>query len=330
MLRIHHDEVQNTPNSHLVPAKYQVFEDNSVRGDFSPRFHFFNDFKLDVHDLERKHNEIDVLILTHTFGFPENIKLIRKIIGNKILIEDCAHSYLSKYDNIYTGNFGDASIFSFGLAKFPPIGTGGICQINNLNHFPLFDQEYKKLNQKGNISTLLETIKILVYSIMLRPPLYGLITYRIGKKLDSKMDFTAKHNFHEYKGVKWVQMIIKSSSTFKKMLDIQSDNAKLLKSVLINPEFTVNQNIKAEPNYYCFPILMTNRDFLFNKLIKNGIEPGKHFHNSINWARNFGYKDGECPNTEKIVSKILTVPIHSGVSKKSILKIAKIINENIE
>ena len=48
---------------------------------------------------------------------------LKNIIKEKPLIEDCAHSFLSKKSGKLTGTFGDAAIFSFGKAKFPSIAA---------------------------------------------------------------------------------------------------------------------------------------------------------------------------------------------------------------
>ena len=75
--------------------------------------------QMDLEDLKIKVGDIDSLIITHTFGFPEKIDEIKNIVGKKIIIEDCAHSFLSKTNGVNTGNLADAAIFSTGLAKYP-------------------------------------------------------------------------------------------------------------------------------------------------------------------------------------------------------------------
>ena len=59
---------------------------------------------------------VDAIILTHIGGYPiPEIKKIADFCQNNeiLLIEDCAHSPLTKIDDKYVGSFGDASIFSF-------------------------------------------------------------------------------------------------------------------------------------------------------------------------------------------------------------------------
>ena len=70
---------------------------------------------------------VDAIVLTHIGGYPvpEIEKISNYCISNGILlIEDCAHSPLTKIDDRYVGTFGDASIFSFFPTKPIPAGEG--------------------------------------------------------------------------------------------------------------------------------------------------------------------------------------------------------------
>lgn len=288
-----------------------------------------HDLTLDKEDLKRKIGEIDVLVVTHTFGYPDDLDEIRIIAGNKIIIEDCAHSFLSIYKGKLTGLFGDAAIFSTGLAKFPPIGAGGFCLINNESKFPLFVAEYSKMEQIGSLASMKTYLKTLALSIMMKPPFYGLVTYRIGKKLYKKLDLTNKHNFPQFLGFKWVTKVFLSGQPyFIRLLKKQKENSKLLYELIDNKYIVPGINKDADPNGFVFPLFIQNRDELYDILLKNNIEPGKHFSRSLEWATEAGYKQGECKKTEEIVKRILTVPCHYGVSKSSIRKIASIINKH--
>jgi len=288
-----------------------------------------NNFKLDLNSLKRKIEQLDALVITHTFGFPDDFDAIKKIAGNKIIIEDCAHSFLSKYNGKYTGTLGHASIFSMGIGKFPAIGSGGFCIVNQPEKFPLFEEEYARIPNSTPFSFVKSFCKVLSFSLLLKPPWYGMFTYGIGKRLDSKMDFGGKFSFSESKGNPWAEKIFNNNfSLFERMLNKQTDNARALASSLtIAPPVLTDKDANI-PNYYAFPLLVKNRDMLYEKLLGNNIEPGKHFHKSLEWAQEFGYKKGECEGTEQLVTQILTVPVHYGISKKSIERIASIINEN--
>ena len=99
---------------------------------------------------------VDAIILTHIGGYP--IPEIKKIADfckfNKILlIEDCAHSPLTKIDDKYVGSFGDASIFSFFPTKPIPAGEGGIVLFKNKNisNKASIIRDYGKVNLNNKI-----------------------------------------------------------------------------------------------------------------------------------------------------------------------------------
>ena len=289
------------------------------------------DFKLDLKDLKEKVDTIDVLLITHTFGFLDAIEEIKTIAAGKIIIEDCAHSFLSNYNGNFAGSLADASIFSTGLGKFPAVGSGGLCLINENKKFPLFEEEYAKVSKPSGISSLKVFVKTIVFSFMMKPPFYGLITYKLGKKLDKKMDLGNKFTFDEFKGYSWSKKVFKNNISFyHRIKQRQTKNAKSLNDLIKNERIKILRDVneKNVANNYIFPLLVEKRDKLFDVLLENGIEPGKHFHKSLEWASEYGYKEGDCPNSEVIVRNIIAVPIHFGVSKKSLIKIAKIINEH--
>ena len=286
-----------------------------------------DEFKLDFDDLSKKIAEIDVLIITHTFGFPDNMDEIKKIAKNKIIIEDCSHSFLSKYKGQFTGKIGDAAIFSTGLAKFPPIGAGGFCLVNNFKIFPAFKTEYSKIPIPSKLESIKVFCKAVLSSIVLKPPFFGLFSYDLIKKLDQKLDVGNKFTFTETKGYKWVRVIFdKTLNFFYKESNKQGKNFKFL--ALKIPANCSNKQISEvhTPNYYIFPLLSKKRDELYNKLLENNIQAGKHFHNCLDWANDIGQNTGRCPNTEKITEQIITLPIHPEVNTKNIIKISDIIN----
>jgi dTDP-4-amino-4,6-dideoxygalactose transaminase len=287
-----------------------------------------NDLTLDINHLNENKTKIDVLIITHTFGTAEKVKEIKEILKDIIIIEDCSHAFLTSYQGKSCGTYGDAAIFSFGLGKFPPIGSGGLCVINNPGKFPTIDSEYQVLHFSNNLSALKEYVKILVYSFMLKSPFYGAFTYKIGKKLDARMDFTNKYSFYESKGFRWSRKMFENNLThFKTLLKKNQDNFLHINSLLL----IKHGNKSAESNHYIYPLLIEHRDKLYTSLIYNNIEAGRHFYKSIEWAKEFGYTIGMCPNSEQIIQRIITLPIHAGINKRALNKIAKIVNgENVK
>jgi len=89
-------------------------------------------FHIKIEDIEKKITpETKSILVCHTYGLPIDIKKIREIliqhptsnIQYPFVIEDCAHSFLGKFDGNYTGNFGDAALFSL-YKQFPSLRGG--------------------------------------------------------------------------------------------------------------------------------------------------------------------------------------------------------------
>ncbi len=182
-------------NKILLPS-YIGINDKEGSGVFDPieeyniEYIFYNlnkDLSIDMDDFNEKLNDTKIksVLVIHYFGFVQtDIEKIANICKkhNKLLIEDCAHSLLSKYKNKELGSFGDASFFS--LHKILPMDGGGILQINNpkiknpeisdTDHINLFSKfDFLKIAnmRRNNYQYLLEKLKELSAIEILYPKL---------------------------------------------------------------------------------------------------------------------------------------------------------------
>jgi len=90
------------------------------------------DASVNLSDVESKLDEnVKLIIVTHYFGFPQNITKIRQFCdGNNILLlEDCAHAFFGEHKGKAIGSYGDYSIAS--IMKFFPVYDGGCLASNN-------------------------------------------------------------------------------------------------------------------------------------------------------------------------------------------------------
>ena len=74
------------------------------------------------------------LLITHTFGIPQNIMIIKKILEinpKLILIEDISHAQGAKIENSFVGNIGIASFMSMQGDKSIGAGEGGVAFTND-------------------------------------------------------------------------------------------------------------------------------------------------------------------------------------------------------
>jgi dTDP-4-amino-4,6-dideoxygalactose transaminase len=86
-----------------------------------------DDLRPDLDDIRRRLTAgTRVIYVTHYFGFPQELKELRKLCDERgaFLLEDCALALFSRGPDGYVGRIGDAGVFS--LPKTLPVPDGGI------------------------------------------------------------------------------------------------------------------------------------------------------------------------------------------------------------
>jgi len=89
------------------------------------------DFSVDFDDVRaRMSPKVAVLLAIHYFGFPVDMAPFRELAKQhgSFVVEDCAHSFLSRVEGGYVGHGGDFALFSY--YKFAPSLAGGGLGIN--------------------------------------------------------------------------------------------------------------------------------------------------------------------------------------------------------
>ena len=102
------------------------------------------DLSFDLNMIESliSNSNVAAILAVHYFGFPTNIEEIVELCqkNNVHVVEDCAHSFLTKICGKSVGSFGDISIFS--MRKTLAIPDGGALKLNV--SIPLRPQSIKK------------------------------------------------------------------------------------------------------------------------------------------------------------------------------------------
>lgn len=90
-------------------------------------------------------DDVGVLIITHLYGVPTDLRAARKICTDKeiLLIEDCAQILGGSIAGRQVGTWGDASIFSFSYDKPISLGWGGVAVVNAPEKFILQEHTFK-------------------------------------------------------------------------------------------------------------------------------------------------------------------------------------------
>lgn len=120
-------------NAVLLPAYHcTALVEPVVRAGFQPIFYRIDsDFSIDIEDLHAKISpSVALTVVVHFFGFPADCGPVKSLAreNGSLLLEDCAHSFLSRSQGAFVGHASDFSIFSY--YKFAPSLTGGGLAIN--------------------------------------------------------------------------------------------------------------------------------------------------------------------------------------------------------
>jgi dTDP-4-amino-4,6-dideoxygalactose transaminase len=276
---------------------------------------------LDEVDLNRKVDRLDALIVTHSFGLSADINLIKQLAGHLPIIEDCAHAFMSTYQQAPVGSFFDMAVFSFGYGKFPVLGSGGLIVVNNPRYNQAVLEQVTSLQAPGTFNEIQFIGQRYLFSLLHSRLVFGLIHpilswLRTNRKVATYQD-SEKRPFRSAQ--------FQLDPSLKKqfvLVQKQQQHVKLIGHGIKSCN-TPMHNVTSGGNGFAFVILSDERDRLYDYLIQEGIGAGKHFEYAESWAQAFGYVPGDCPAFEQLVGKVLTVPSYHTLTQRDINRINK-------
>ena len=319
---------------------------------FEPIFidHYKDSSQIDINQLQKKINkfndEIGAVLLTHYNVNNSELSEISNICKkNKIiLIEDCAISIGSKFDNDYVGKFGDYSIFSFGFYKFINVLSGGMVFSKNKDFYN-FVIEKEKIWGEVKIYNLYKLIiKSFFIRLMSSKIIFNLIfpiikfAYKNDIRLIKKLLINdpkphKKESFPKKYQLRLSQLqihdIIFQFNNLEYQRKLREQNYKTYAKDIRNKKivfFHNEQNLLNENAYLNFPIIVKNKNKFINYMLDNEIDINPQFYRSVN-ELSFLNKYSETTSLiQGSVSNLVTLPTYSGINKNYILKIIEKIN----
>ena len=285
---------------------------------------------------------IGALIITHLFGFPDDIDKLLNITKEKgiIIIEDCANSLGSFYADKHTGTFGDISFFSFRIGK--PLGVGGgmLC----VNTAELQERITAYYNNIKLTTTAVSLCKIETEKLLYKRPLYGLFTRPMRNFAKDKffnkiifkgsaVDIYSKVCEDSVRKMSRRQLSIAyfNLKRFRENSEIRKNicnryREKLPRTML--PEL----NEKNTCNNSFFPVILPSANIL-EKLIKqlrcNNIDVSRFHYASPFLAYGNIISQEAFPNTLVLCERLINLPVLPKKSYDFYLPIIKIINAAI-
>lgn len=291
-----------------------------------------SDMTIDVDDiLNQIGPDISAVLITHYLGFPQPLDVICAVCRENgiAIIEDCAHALLSNCNAGPLGSLGDVAIFSF--RKTLPVPEGGALLVNNVNLLsnkrlacnPNYFSTYYVISEmiregitsnSQNISFLEKTICNLNYNIAC----FVRFIIRSFNKIFNKQLYSLVYPHNDYfnkqltcLGISHLAEKIINCNDYVFIKKQRRENfIYLLENIDVEQKYTVIFN--SLPEGVCplfFPVLVDNRDIIFQRLKNEGVDVYKWWGNltpSVPWDK--------YPNIVSMKKNILGLPVHQDLS----------------
>jgi dTDP-4-amino-4,6-dideoxygalactose transaminase len=287
---------------------------------------------IDVDDLSsRISSRTKAIYVTHYFGFTHDLdKIINVCIKNNLyLIEDCALSLFSSYNNNSIGIAGDVAVFS--LPKTLPVPDGGILLINkNAKWISRELTQPKLVKILKNIFPLLKSAlkRTLIHNISLIE-LHKVKTNNNGTtcqdmpKVCTRNEMPTSYyytNDIDNKDMShFTRYLIKTYDT-NEIIEKRRRNYKVLDAIFSRHPY-IMPLYKELPDQVCplfYPIFLENRDAMVQRLSQQQIDARpwwRGFHKALPWD--------EFPDACYLKNNIIALPVHQDLDTHEMEYIAK-------
>ncbi|MBI2667514.1 aminotransferase class V-fold PLP-dependent enzyme [Candidatus Woesearchaeota archaeon] len=267
------------------------------------------------------------ILVTHLFGFHSDIKSILKTAkkNNIYVVEDGTHALGSSINNKKIGSFGDFGMFSFNRWKIMDCFGGGVIVSNNdaiMKNIRNEISKYKYPNKNEilrriifNYVSWILTFK-LIFSLFIFPIVY---LFNLFNK-DTLFDLTKDDLSIKFSNNKKLRFSELQATIGYKMIDnldfINKERENKYRKLIAEIK---NRNVKTieinglQPIF--FPIIVKNKKFAYDYLLKNGIDTISKY---------YGYNLDKNKNVE---DNLILIPVHINVNNSDIDYIADCINK---
>ena len=343
----------NKTRNKIILSSFTVFDmiNMILLSGFKPIFidHYKNSSQIDFDHLKKiieLNNDIGAVLLTHYNVNNSELLKISNICKEKkiVLIEDCAISIASKFDNDYVGKFGDYSIFSFGFYKFVNVLSGGMVFSKNKDFYNFVIEQEKNWNEVKIYNLYKLIIKSFFIKIMSSKIIFSIIFpiikfgYKnnvrpITKLLINDPKPHRKNSFpQEYKfrisqnQINEIIFQFKNLENQRKLRELHyktySDNIRNKKIIFFhNKKDLLNKNA-----FLNFPIIIENKNKFLKYMLDNNIDLSPQFYRSVNQLPFLSEYSKQTKYIQDSVSKLVTLPTYAEINKSYINKIIETIN----
>lgn len=288
---------------------------------------------LSIDDLKNKlTKKTKFVILPHMLGICGNLKEAMKTIKKSndkiIIIEDCAHSFGSTYNEKHLGTFSDFALFSFDYIKPINLFGGGGLLVNNKKYLESVKRRYKDFHEPQKKGTLKKVIYYFVQTILMKSPLFYFIKLALrNKKSKSLVKKVHKSNSNRPEKLSQFQSFIgihqlkNFHDKQKKLTNIRKEYINKLRDA--NIEVLNIGECDSYSNYSFFIKTKKDSDIINEKMFKMGIDVGikdEVMDLCDVTSDNFS-------NSKHIFNHIVQIPFYYNLKPKAMKKIVNTIIE---
>ena len=290
-----------------------------------------DNYTIDIGDLAEKIDGLSAIVVIHTFGRPADMDRIKEVAGDVPIIEDCAHSILSRYGEEQTGTIGFASFFSF--KKYLSTGAGGMIVLNDEEFVERFRREVGLLKSYTIIEEIRDISITYGHSFFYHRPWFGLFAHPVGSYLRSISNRCS--GVEDIKANKIrksdLYLLIRKLNGFEERVELQRKNSFFLLDELRDTSLVLPYEKKGTYcNYYLFPMRFDNkkeRDEAHVRLRDMCIDTAKLYGETPRKAKRFYGYVGDCPNSEILADTVLIIPNYYTLTEMDLVKITNSIKK---
>jgi dTDP-4-amino-4,6-dideoxygalactose transaminase len=116
------------------------------------------------------------IVATNLYGLPSDLPGLARLARDRgvFLIDDAAQAMGASVVGRWSGTWGDAGLFSFDKGKNVSSIDGGVVFTASNDLAAALEAEWAGLASPSTATTALHLVKVLAYTVMLRPRLYGI------------------------------------------------------------------------------------------------------------------------------------------------------------
>ena len=346
---------KNKVRNKIILSSFTVFDmiNMVLLSGFEPIFvdHYANSSQIDIEKLKKKvekfKNEIGAILLTHyNVNNSELIEISNICKTNKIaLIEDCAISIGSKYNNDYVGKFGDYSIFSFGFYKFINVLSGGMVFSKDkefYNYVIETEKSWKEVKIYNLYKLIIKSFFVkFMSSKLIFNFFFPIIKFSYKKNITQikkflindpnphiKVKFPKKYKF-KLSNFQINDIIFQFKNLEQKRI-LRAENYYAYLNGINNKKivfFHDSKNLLNDNAYLNFPILVDDKKKFIDYMLHNNIDLNPQFYRSVDQISLFKEYSDNISKIHETVDKLVTFPTYSQISKTYINKTIDIINK---